>query len=1112
MKRLAGRRGRRGLVFAGIAVAALVFAGAAFAFWSSTDGSNPAAAVADSIQAGNTPTLSGINGQDVTLNWTTTTTASGAAIGGYTINRYSVSTGGTPTAATGGCSGTVAALTCTEQSVPAGTWYYAVTPKISLWAGTESGRLSASVVAASFSVTASQQVRATGSVTGGSIAHFKNNETVAFHLDSAAGTTMTGSVSAVNSSGSASAFTVTVPAGTAQGSHTIVAVGGSGSQATSNTFNVDNTAPVTTDDTASVGSGWFNSTKTVTLTPIDSGGSGVAATYYTTDGSTPTTSSSQGTSIVLSTDGVYTIKYFSVDTVGNTEAVKTAGTLVHIDKTNPTPASLSLPSFIKNGQALTNVATDPTVNGASSGVASVAYYYCSGASCTPSTLIGSSSAGSNFSVTWNSQPVDGTYRVQAVATDNAGNTGSSNVVSTTVDNTAPSGGSVTYTDGYFTTASVSVTFSTGTDTGSGIATATTQLQRASATLTGGSCGTFGSFGNVGSAGQGSPYADTGVSTGNCYEYQYVVSDNAGNVRTYTSANVAKVDTSAPTLTITTSGSNIYTTGTTVYFNNPGGSRSFTVTAADPESAISSSSFPLAPTGWSRSLGTNAATYTWTTANASSSVTPITATDGAGTGTGNQTVTITYDNAAPTATAGALAPSDNTTTQGFIHQGGQYYVYVAASDAASGIASITVNVSSFTSGQTAVPLVAGSYTVGATTYNYRSAALTADNPLTAGAKTYGGTLTDNVGNSVSPGSTSATVDNTNPTGSITAPSNGFAGPSATVTSNSADVTAGVFTAQFQYSVHSANSWTTIATDTSSPYSVRWDTTGLTDGGSYDLRVITEDNAANTFTSSTVTVTVDRTAPTAPSTPVLSAASDSGVAGDNITNDARPTFTGTAEAGATVTIFDGATQVGSGTATGGNYSITASTLAQGAHTITARATDAAGNVSPSSDSVAVTIDTTPPAVTSAKLANGSGLAGKADAGDTATFTFSEQLNAATLCSAWTNSGTQALSNVTVTITNNKGNDPLTVSTPTCTFNFGSNITGDYTSATATFTNSTITWTPATNTLTITLGAPASGTLRTGVATKAQVYTPASGITDLAGNALSTATFTDGAPTGF
>jgi hypothetical protein len=79
----------------------------------------------------------------------------------------------------------------------------------------------------------------------------------------------------------------------------------------------------------------------VTLSPTDAG-SGAAATYYTTNGSTPTTSSSQGTSIVLSTDGTYTIKYFSVDNVGNQEGVKTASTTICIDKTAPAPTNVVL--------------------------------------------------------------------------------------------------------------------------------------------------------------------------------------------------------------------------------------------------------------------------------------------------------------------------------------------------------------------------------------------------------------------------------------------------------------------------------------------------------------------------------------------------------------------------------------------------------------------------------------------------------------------------------------------------------------------------------------------------------------------------------------------------
>lgn len=110
-------------------------------------------------------------------------------------------------------------------------------------------------------------------------------------------------------------------------------------------------------------------------------------------------------------------------------------------------------------------------------------------------------------------------------------------------------------------------------------------------------------------------------------------------------------------------------------------------------------------------------------------------------------------------------------------------------------------------------------------------------------------------------------------------------------------------------------------------------------------------------------IDTTAPAAPSTPDLTSATDSGSSNsDNITNDATPTFSGTAEAGSTVTIFDGVTSVGTGTATGGNYSITTSALGTGGRTITAKATDATGNVSASSSGLGVSIDTTAPSAPS------------------------------------------------------------------------------------------------------------------------------------------------------
>ncbi|WP_255580234.1 Ig-like domain-containing protein, partial [Enterobacter sp. BIDMC 29] len=70
----------------------------------------------------------------------------------------------------------------------------------------------------------------------------------------------------------------------------------------------------------------------------------------------------------------------------------------------------------------------------------------------------------------------------------------------------------------------------------------------------------------------------------------------------------------------------------------------------------------------------------------------------------------------------------------------------------------------------------------------------------------------------------------------------------------------------------------------------------------------------------------------------------VTGNTPTNDARPALNGTAEANATVRIYDGTTLVGTVTAdANGNWTLpqTTTTLTEGTHNFTATATDAAGN---------------------------------------------------------------------------------------------------------------------------------------------------------------------------
>jgi alpha-tubulin suppressor-like RCC1 family protein len=122
----------------------------------------------------------------------------------------------------------------------------------------------------------------------------------------------------------------------------------------------------------------------------------------------------------------------------------------------------------------------------------------------------------------------------------------------------------------------------------------------------------------------------------------------------------------------------------------------------------------------------------------------------------------------------------------------------------------------------------------------------------------------------------------------------------------------------------------------------------------------DQAGNVgIVSPSSTITLDSTAPACPSF-ALASASNSGVTTDTVTNVARPAFNGTAEIGATVTLLEGATPLGTAVADAqGNWSITpASNFSDGVHSLVARATDAAGNTGPDSAVYAVTIDTVLP----------------------------------------------------------------------------------------------------------------------------------------------------------
>ena len=103
---------------------------------------------------------------------------------------------------------------------------------------------------------------------------------------------------------------------------------------------------------------------------------------------------------------------------------------------------------------------------------------------------------------------------------------------------------------------------------------------------------------------------------------------------------------------------------------------------------------------------------------------VTATDKASSAT-TGTFSVTVDNTAPTVTAVAVATT-TTNAPGWLRKSGAYYVYANATDAASGVYTVKADVSTLTSGQTALALTACTTgcTVGGVTYAYKSASKTA----------------------------------------------------------------------------------------------------------------------------------------------------------------------------------------------------------------------------------------------------------------------------------------------------------------------------------------------------------------------------------------------------
>ena len=214
----------------------------------------------------------------------------------------------------------------------------------------------------------------------------------------------------------------------------------------------------------------------------------------------------------------------------------------------------------------------------------------------------------------------------------------------------------------------------------------------------------------------------------------------------------------------------------------------------------------------------------------------------------------------------------------------------------------------------------------------------DGSHTLSAKAYdaaGNTKTDSL---------EVTVDNTKPNISITEPTNGFIVSGTIVIGASAsDTTSGV--AKVEFLVDGVLK----STDTSSPYSYSWDTTTTADG-SHTLTAKAYDVVGNTDTDVIVT-TVDNTDP---AVFITSPADKAMVLGTKtITANASDITSGVSK----VEFYVDEVKKSTGASSPYSYSWDTTTTADGNHTLTAKAYDAAGNIGLSS-SVSVTVDNTKP----------------------------------------------------------------------------------------------------------------------------------------------------------
>jgi len=395
--------------------------------------------------------------------------------------------------------------------------------------------------------------------------------------------------------------------------------------------------------------------------------------------------------------------------------------------------------------------------------------------------------------------------------NNAGLT-SSTTFTVTPDVAPPTGQTAAVTGGYYTNLSVPVTLQNGSDALSSIDSASGLVERQSATLAGGSCGSWGGWASVSLAGG----VDTSVQSNRCYRYRYSISDNVGNQSAPSAASAdAKVDATAPvTGDDAPAGWRNAPVTVTLGATETGSGLASTQYRVDGGSFQSGTSIVVPAPGDHSKDGVHTIEYR--------------STDNAGNSETLRSATVRIDTTLPTTTDDA--PGSWSTSA--------VTVMLSPADALSGIASTQYRVDggSFQSGTSIVVPAPGDHSNdGVHTIEYRS--------------------TDNAGNGETLQTATVRIDTQLPGGALTAPADGaHVNGSVAISASASDAPSGVTSVEFLVRPNGSGSFNTISTDTTAPYDAGWDSTGEPEGNA-ELKVVVVDGAGQSFTSAIETVVVD-----------------------------------------------------------------------------------------------------------------------------------------------------------------------------------------------------------------------------------------------------------------